>query len=185
MDQTRDIAVIVGSLRKESLNRKVAEALQALAPASLALEIVEIGQLPLYNQDYDEDSPESYIEFRRRITAADAVLFVTPEHNRSMPAAMKNAVDIGSRPYSKSVWNGKPAGVISASSSMQGGYGANHHLRQSLVGLNLYCMPHPETYLGQAERLFDPAGEPTETALALLRSFIDAYAQWVARFPAS
>ncbi|MBB5213812.1 NAD(P)H-dependent oxidoreductase [Parapusillimonas granuli] len=184
MDQPKDIAVIVGSLRKESINRKVAVALQALAPAGLALDIVEIGHLPLYNQDYDDDSPQSYVDFRRRIAAADAVLFVTPEHNRSMPAAMKNAVDIGSRPYSKSVWNGKPAGVISASPSMQGGFGANHHLRQSLVCLNLYCMPNPETYLGQAERLFDPAGQPTETARALLQNFIGAYAKWVAGFKA-
>lgn len=182
MNQTKDIAVIVGSLRKESINRKVAENLVALAPDSLALEIVEIGHLPLYNQDYDDDSPEAYGRFRQRIARADGLIFATPEHNRSMPAAMKNAVDIGSRPYSKSVWGGKPAAIISASPSMQGAFGASQHLRLSLTCLNIYCMPNPETYLGQADKLFDPAEALTETGRALLKNFIDAYAQWVARF---
>lgn len=182
VNQTKDIAVIVGSLRKESINRKVAENLVALAPDSLALEIVEIGHLPLYNQDYDDDSPEAYGRFRQRIARADGLIFATPEHNRSMPAAMKNAVDIGSRPYSKSVWGGKPAAIISASPSMQGAFGASQHLRLSLTCLNIYCMPNPETYLGQADKLFDPAGALTETGRALLKNFIDAYAQWVARF---
>lgn len=182
MGQTKQIAVIVGSLRKDSINRKVAQGLIQLAPASLSMEIIEIGQLPLYNQDYDEDSPAPYVEFRNRIAAADGVLFATPEHNRSMPAAMKNAVDIGSRPYGKSVWNAKPGAIISASPSMQGAYGATQHLRQSLTCLNIYCMPNPETYLSQADKLFDPAGEMTETGKALLGRFIEAYAGWMQRF---
>ncbi|MGB3288090.1 MAG: NADPH-dependent FMN reductase [Burkholderiaceae bacterium] len=182
MSQVKSIAVIVGSLRKDSINRKVAQGLIQLAPESLSMEIVEIGQLPLYNQDYDADSPAPYTEFRNQIAAVDGVLFVTPEHNRSMPAAMKNAVDIGSRPYGKSVWNGKPAGVISASPSMLGGYGASQHLRQSLVCLNVYAMPNPETYLGQGDKLFDPAGELTETGQSLLKRYIESYAKWVARF---
>lgn len=180
--QSKDIAVIVGSLRRDSINRKVAQGLVELAPDTLALEIVEIGQLPLYNQDYDEDSPQEYVDFRQRIASADGVLFATPEHNRSMPAAMKNAIDIGSRPYSKSVWNGKPGAVISASPSLQGAYGATQHLRASLAGLNIYCMANPETYLSQADKLFDPAGALTETGRALLKQFIDAYAQWIAHF---
>lgn len=182
MSQTKDIAVIVGSLRKDSINRKVAENLVTLAPDSLALEIIDIAHFPLYNQDYDDDSPEAYGQFRARIAAADGVIFATPEHNRSMPAAMKNAVDIGSRPYSKSVWSAKPAAVISASPSMQGAFGASQHLRQSLTCLNLYCMPNPETYLGQADKLFDPANAITETGRALLKNFIDAYARWINRF---
>ncbi|NGM87823.1 NAD(P)H-dependent oxidoreductase [Parapusillimonas sp. SGNA-6] len=182
MGQTKQIAVIVGSLRKESINRKVAQGLMQLAPASLSMELIEIGQLPLYNQDYDDDSPDAYVDFRNKIAASDAVLFVTPEHNRSMPAAMKNAVDIGSRPYGKSVWNAKPGAIISASPSLQGAYGATQHLRQSLTCLNIYCMPNPETYLSQADKLFDPAGEMTETGKALLRRFIEAYASWVQRF---
>jgi chromate reductase len=180
--QSKQIAVIVGSLRKDSINRKVAQGLIQLAPASLSMELIEIGQLPLYNQDYDDDSPAAYVQFRNKIAAADGVLFATPEHNRSMPAAMKNAVDIGSRPYAKSVWNAKPGAIISASPSMQGAYGATQHLRQSLTCLNIYCMPNPETYLSQADKLFDPAGEMTETGQALLSRFIEAYASWIQRF---
>ncbi|WP_073101634.1 NADPH-dependent FMN reductase [Pollutimonas bauzanensis] len=179
MNDIKNIAVIVGSLRKDSINRKVAQALIDMAPAFLNLEIVEIGHLPLYNQDFDADSPAAYIEFREKIASMDGVLFATPEHNRSMPAAMKNAIDIGSRPYSKSIWNAKPGAVISASPSLQGGFGANHHLRQSLMCLNVYCMANPETYLSQADKLFDPAGEVTETGRALLKLFIDRYAEWV------
>lgn len=178
MNEIKDIAVIIGSLRKDSINRKVAHALVALAPPSLKLDIVEIGHLPLYNQDYDADSPAVYTEFRQRILQADGVLFVTPEHNRSMPAAMKNAVDIGSRPPSKSVWSTKPGAVISASPSMQGGFGANHHLRQSLMCLNIYCMANPETYLSQADKLFDASGTLSEIGSSRLSKFIDAYAEW-------
>jgi chromate reductase len=182
VSQAKNIAVLVGSLRAQSFNRKVANALAQLAPPSLALGIVEIGQLPLYNQDYDDASPAAYTEFRQEIAAADGVLFVTPEHNRSMPAAMKNALDIGSRPYGQSVWAGKPGAVISASPSSQGGFGANHHLRQSLVCLNVSAMPSPETYLSHADKLFDEQGAPTDIARTLLKGFIDAYANWIARF---
>jgi len=181
MSQSKRIAVIVGSLRTGSINRRVANTLIGLAPDSLAPSIVEIGHLPLYNQDYDADSPAAYTEFRATIAAADGLLFVTPEHNRSVPAALKNALDIGSRPASKSVWGGKPGGVVSASPSAQGGFGANHHLRQSLTCLNIYTMQAPETYLGQADKLFD-GDEPTETGRGLLQRFIDVYAQWVSKF---
>lgn len=133
MTETRDVAVLVGSLRKQSINRKLANALGQLAPASLKLSEIEIGQLPIYNQDSDEAPPAVWTSFRERIRAADAVLFVTPEHNRSVPAALKNALDIGSRPYGRSAWNGKPGAVVSASPGAIGGFGANHHLRQSLV----------------------------------------------------
>jgi chromate reductase len=153
-----------------------------MAPSELSLELVEIGHLPLYNQDYDADSPEAYTEFRRVIAAADGLLFATPEHNRSMPAAMKNAVDIGSRPPSKNVWSGKPGAIFSASPSMLGGFGANTHLRQSLTCLNIYCMPNPETYLSQADKLFEPTGEVTEKGHSLLQRFMDAYVLWLQRF---
>jgi chromate reductase, NAD(P)H dehydrogenase (quinone) len=131
MSAVRDVAVFVGSLRKESINRKLAKALAELAPSSLKLEIVEIGQLPLYSQDDDQNPPQAYTEFRARVKAADAVLFVTPEYNRSVPGVLKNALDVASRPYGQSAWNGKPGAVISASPSAIGGFGANHHLRQS------------------------------------------------------
>lgn len=179
MEQRKRIAVIVGSLRKASFNRKAANALVAMAPDSLTLEIVEIGDLPLYNQDYDDDPPAPYGVFRDRIRAADGVLFITPEHNRSMPAAMKNALDIGTRPPSDNVWNGKPGAVISASPSLQGGFGASHHLRQSLVNLNVVCMPKPEVYLSQAHELFDDQGQPTPRCQEFLQKFIDGYARWI------
>jgi len=180
MSAVRDVAVIVGSLRKDSINRKVAHALVELAPPSLKLEIVEIGQLPLYNQDSDQDPPQAYLDFRARVKAADAVLFVTPEHNRSVPAAMKNAIDVGSRPYGGSAWDGKPAAVISASPSAVGGFGANHHLRQSLVWLNVPAMPQPEAYVGGADKLFDASGNLINFATrSFLQNFIEAFAKWI------
>lgn len=180
MDNTRTVAVIVGSLRKDSINRKVARALVGLAPAELALEIVEIGDLPLYNQDGDGDPPPAWTRFRDRIRAADAVLFVTPEHNRSVPAALKNAIDVGSRPYGKSVWAGQPAAVVSASPGAIGGFGANHHLRQSLVFLNMPAMAQPEAYLGGADKLFDAAGAlANEGTRQFLRDFMQAFDAWV------
>ncbi len=181
MSAVRDIAVFVGSLRKESLNRKLAKALAELAPSSLKLEIVEIGQLPLYNQDFDEDPSSVYVEFRARVRAADGVLFVTPEYNRSVPGALKNALDVASRPYGQSAWNGKPGAVISASPGASGGFGANHHLRQSLVFLNVPAMQQPEAYIGGADKLFDASGKlASDGTRKFLQQFIEAFANWVA-----
>jgi chromate reductase, NAD(P)H dehydrogenase (quinone) len=181
MEQTRTVAVIVGSLRKDSINRKVANALAELAPASLKLGIVEIGDLPIYNQDGDANPPVEWTQFRERIRVTDAALFVTPEHNRSVPAALKNALDIGSRPYGKSVWNGKPGAVVSASPGAIGGFGANHHLRQSLVFLNVPTMPQPEAYLGGADKFFDAQGRlANEGTRKFLQDFMQAFAAWIA-----
>ena len=157
-DPTYRIAVLVGSLRKGSLNRKLALALIAMAPPTLALKIVEIGELPLYNQDTDEAPPATWTDFRKTIAAADAVLFVTPEYNRSMPGALKNAIDVGSRPYGKSAWEGKPCGVVSCSPGAIGGFGANHHLRQALVFLDMPVMQQPEMYIGGVDKLIDADG---------------------------
>lgn len=141
MSKVYTIAVLVGSLRKESINRKVALALAELAPANLTLNIVEIGDLPLYNEDIDAGAPPAaYSTFRQQVSSSDAVLFVTPEYNRSVPAPLKNAIDVGSRPYGKSAWSGKPGAIISVSPGAIGGFGANHHLRQSLVFLDVPCM---------------------------------------------
>ena len=180
MSKTRDVAVFVGSLRKESINRKVANALVELAPATLKLRIIEIGHLPIYNQDGDENPPAAWTEFRERIRTADAVLFVTPEHNRSVPAALKNALDVGSRPYGKSAWDGKPGAVVSASPSGIGGFGANHHLRQSLVFLNVPAMPQPEAYLGGADKYFGADGKfANDGTRKFLESFMQAYGSWI------
>ena len=182
MSKTRDVAVIVGSLRKESFNRKLANVLVAMAPAPLKLEIVEIRQLPLYNQDDDANPPAASAAFKERVQKADAVLFVTPEYNRSVPGVLKNAIDIASRPYGKSAWNGKPGAVISVSPGAIGAYGANHHLRQSLVFLNVPAMPQPEAYLGNAAKLFDESGKLIDdTARDFLAKFLQAFAQWIER----
>ena len=181
MDKIHDVAVIVGSLRKGSLNRHVANALAGLAPATLKLSIIEIGHLPIYNQDDDESPPASWTEFRDRIKAADAVFFVTPEHNRSVPAALKNALDVGSRPYGKNVWSGKPGAVVSASPGSIGGFGANHHLRQSLVFLNVPAMAQPEAYIGGADKLFDANGKlANDGTRKFLQDVMQAYAAWIA-----
>ena len=180
MDKTHNVAVIVGSLRKDSINRKVANALAELAPRALKLGVVEIGQLPIYNQDGDENPPAEWIEFRERIRAADAVLFVTPEHNRSVPAALKNAIDVGSRPYGKSAWSGKPGAVVSASPGGIGGFGANHHLRQSLVFLNVPVMTQPEAYIGGADKMFDANGRLiNDGTRKFLQGFMQAYDAWI------
>jgi chromate reductase len=180
MSQTRRIAVIVGSLRQGSLNRSTALALSRLAPESLALEIVEIGDLPLYNQDFDDAPPEHWRRFRETIRGYDGVLFVTPEYNRGLPAVLKNAVDVGSRPYGHSVWSGKPAAVVSVSPGGLGGFGANHQLRQSLVFLDMPVLQQPEAYFGGAGGYFDESGELVNDATReVMQRFIDAYAAWV------
>ncbi len=179
-----NIAVIVGSLRAASFTRRVAEAMIRLAPGGIAYEIVEIGQLPLYNQDLDtpERTPPAWIEFRDRIRPFRAVLFATPEHNRSMPAALKNALDVGSRPYGKSVWDAKPAGIVSVSPGAVGGFGANHHLRQSLVFLNMPAMPQPEAYIGHAADLVaDDYTVKVEGSRAFLANFMKAFETFVGK----
>ena len=144
------IAILVGSLRKDSINRKIARSVCAIRGDNLECSMVEIGDLALYNQEYDgsPDEPASYRAFRDKIAAADGVLFCTPEYNRGVPGVLKNAVDVGSRPYGSSVWNAKPAAIISASPGAIGGFGANHQLRQACVFLNMPVMQHPEAYLG-------------------------------------
>ena len=180
MKNTYNIAVIVGSLRQGSHSRQLAHALGELAPDSLKLDVVEIGHLPHYNQDFDESPPPSFTAFRERIKSADAVLFVTPEYNRSVPGVLKNALDIGSRPYGQSAWDGKPGAVVSASIGPLGGFGASHHLRQSLVCLNVPTMAQPEAYIGGVAQLIDANGtladERTRHALA---KCMQAFAAWV------
>jgi chromate reductase len=178
----KKIAVLVGSLRKESFNRKMAKNLISRAPESLKLEIIEIGGLPLYNQDLDDDPPAAWSGFREQLTKFDGFLFVTPEYNRSIPGVLKNAIDVGSRPYGKSVWNGKPGAVITVSPGSIGGFGANHHLRQSLVFLNVPTMQQPEAYIGGAAKLFDESGNLANDSIKeFAQKLIEAFAEWVQR----
>jgi chromate reductase len=178
---THNVAVIIGSLRKDSLTRKVALALPAVAPPSLKLEIVEIGGLALYNPDLDtETPPPEWVAFRQRIAKADAAVFATPEYNRSVPGVLKNAIDVGSRPYGKSVWAKKPAAVISVSPGALAAFGANHHLRQMLVFLDMPAMQQPEMYIGHAAPMFDASGKLTsDSTRDFLTKGMAAFASWI------
>lgn len=177
------VAVFVGSLRKESYNLKTARAMMAVAPESLTLELVDISSLPMFNEDLEANPPREWEVLREQIRAADAFLFFTPEYNRSVPAVLKNAIDVGSRPYGENSWDGKPGGVVSVSIGNISGFGASHHLRQSLVFVNVATMAQPEAYIGGASELFNESGELTnESTRGFLKTYIEAFAQWVDNF---
>ena len=175
------IAILIGSLREESINRKIALSVADFTKSMFDSRIVEIGDLPLYNEDIDANPPPQYSRFRDEIAPADGILFVTPEYNRGLPAAMKNALDVGSRPYGHSVWDKKPAAIISASPGPIGGFGANHQLRQSCVFLNMPVMQQPEAYLGQATAdKFEESGRLRDGPLKdFVMGLATAFAGWV------
>ncbi|HEY4242758.1 MAG TPA: NAD(P)H-dependent oxidoreductase [Kofleriaceae bacterium] len=179
------IAVLVGSLRKDSFTRKVAQAIGELAP-DLTFDFVEIGALPHYNQDLETATPPpEWTTFRDRMRPAQGVLFATPEYNRSVPGVLKNAIDVGSRPYGKSIWSGKPGAIVSVSPGALGAFGANHHLRQSLVFLDVPCMQQPEAYVGNAASLFDAHGKLANDATKdFLSKFAAAFTHWVGKHAA-
>jgi chromate reductase len=177
------IAIIVGSLREGSINRKVARSICALRGDNLDCSMVEIGDLPLYNQDFDSlaQQPEQYLRFREQVRSADGILFVSPEYNRGIPGVLKNAIDVGSRPYGQSVWDKKPAAVVTASPGSIGGFGSNHQIRQSCVFLNMPVMQQPEAYLGHvSDDSFDQAGCLKDGPLKdLITGLAHAFADWV------
>lgn len=180
---SKKIGILVGSLRKASYTRAIAEELSSQLPEGYEAEFVRIDHLPLFNQDDDDEgrTPESHAAFRRRIEGFDAFIFATPEHNRSFPAALKNALDIASRPYGANKWDGKPALIVSVSPGAIGGFGANHHLRQVLSFLNVQPVQQPEAYIGSVESLLDAQGRvKTDQTRAYLRSLAEALA---ARLP--
>lgn len=178
---SRSVAVIVGSLRKESFSLKLAKSLAALAP-SLTFDVVTLNGLSFYNQDLEVTPPADWVAFRDRIRKADAVLFITPEYNRSVPGVLKNAIDVGSRPYGQSVFDGKPGGVISNSPGALGGFGANHHLRQSLTFLNIAILQQPEAYVGGIGDAFDADGGLVKESLRdFLKQYLSAFEGWVDR----
>lgn len=174
------IAVLVGSLRKESFNLKTAKALMEIAPESLTLELINIADLPMFNEDLEATPPAEWVKFKEQISAADGLLFLTPEYNRSVPAVLKNAIDVGSRPYGQNSWDGKPGAVVSVSIGNISGFGANHHLRQSLTFVNVPAMAQPEAYIGGAAALFDDNGKLTnESTKGFLTNFMTAFEKWV------
>jgi chromate reductase, NAD(P)H dehydrogenase (quinone) len=183
MPVERAVAVLVGSLRRESFNRKAAKAVAELAPPHLKFEFLQIGDLPPYNEDAEGDqAPELWTAFRKEVREADAILFATPEYNRSVPGVLKNAIDVASRPYGKGALLNKPAAVMSVSIGQIGGFGANHHLRQMLAYLNMPTLGQPELYLGPAAQLFGEGGEILKDATRdFLKQFVNAFAEWIER----
>jgi chromate reductase len=176
----RKVAVLVGSLRKDSINRKLAVAIAKLAPERFTFQHLEIGDLPLYNQDRDNDMPEQAQRLKREVAAADALLFVTPEYNRSIPGVLKNALDTASRPYGKNAFAKKPGAVIGASGGGIGTSMAQQHLRNVLAYLDVPTLNQPEAYIQYTENLVDAGGTITdEKKRAFLQSWVDAYVAWV------
>lgn len=176
------IGVFVGSLRKASYSRAIASFVSSLAPEYLQMHMVDLSDLPMYNQDLDDEGrpPEAWIKFREEVQPLDGYLFVTPEYNRSVPAVLKNALDVGSRPYGKSVWNGKAGGIISVSPGQLSAFGANHHLRQSMVFLNILLLQQPEAYLGNVTSILNEKGEVVnESTKEFLQKYMDAFVRWV------
>ncbi|PVW14656.1 NADPH-dependent FMN reductase [Marixanthomonas spongiae] len=174
------IAVVVGSLRKESFNLKTAKEMMAMAPDSLSMELLDISGLPWFNEDLEENPPKEWVALREKIRDADGLLFFTPEYNRSVPGVLKNALDVGSRPYGENSWDGKPAGIVSVSIGAISGFGANHHLRQSLVFVNVPTMAQPEAYIGGAADLFDDNGKLTnDSTKDFLKTYLEVFEKWV------
>lgn len=179
----KKIAVLIGSLRKESVNRKIANELIRLSSDGLDMEIVEIGNLQHYNEDTDENPPQQWTDFREKIKSSDGVLFVSPEYNRTIPGVLKNALDVGSRPYGSSVWQGKPGAVVTGSPSGIGGAMANHNIRQAVVFLDVPMMQQPEAYIGNAFEIWKEDGKTVvEKTEQIFQKFIDAYEKWVNNF---
>lgn len=176
------VAVIVGSLRKDAFSLRTANALAQLAPSSLKLEIVTLHGLSFFNQDFEANPPADWVAFRDKVKAASAVLFVTPEYNRSIPGVLKNAIDVGSRPYGKSVFNGKPVGIIGTSPGAHGGVSAVKHLQQILPGISGPIMQQPETYLGMLGDAFDEKGDLVKDSLRdFLKQYLSAFEGWIGR----
>ena len=175
------VALIVGSLREGSYSRAVAMAVKDLAAPGLDLIPIEIGDLPRYNPDLEAAVPAPWARFRQAVEETTAVLFVTPEYNRSIPGALKNALDVGSRPYGHSVWQAKPAAIVSVSPGAIGAFGANHHLRQPLVFLNMPTMQQPEAYIGNVEALLEDGVLKNGGTRDFLKTFAEAFADWIGK----
>jgi len=176
------VGIVVGSLRRDSINRKLAQALTRLAPAHLQFHFLEMGQLPLYNQDDDAQPHPTAVQFKKEVSDSQALLFVTPEYNRSIPGVLKNALDHASRPYGKNAWAGKPAGVIGASIGSIGSALAQQHLRNVLAYLDVPTLGQPEAFIHVKDDFFDAQGGiANEGNRAFLQAWVDAYVAWITR----
>lgn len=179
----KTIGVIVGSLRKESVNKSIANYITSVIPKEYEVKFINISDIDMFNQDLEENPPESWTRLREEVKSSDAYLFFTPEYNRSVPAVLKNVLDVASRPYGQNVWASKPAGIVSVSIGGISGFGANHHLRQSLTFLDVYPLQQPEAYIGNAMELLDDNGVlVNENTKNFLKSYVDAYIAWIEKF---
>lgn len=176
------VGLVIGSLRKASYSRRVAQALGELAPTGMALNELAYGDLPLYNGDLEADTPKPWLRLRAEVLASDALLFVVPEYNRSIPGGVKNAIDVASKPTGKNCWSGKPALVISQSTGPLGGLAGSYALKQALAAVNAATMPHPEVYLGRIATLFDGEGPMVSDTREFLRGVLANYETWIRRF---
>lgn len=180
---TKKIGIFVGSLRKGSFSKSVAKAIAGLFPEDFETVFIDLSGLEMYNQDWDDEGTPTtaWTAFREEVKTLDGVVFVTPEYNRSVPAVLKNALDVGSRPYGESVWDKKPGLVVSVSPGAVSAFGANHHLRQSLVFLNVPTLQQPEAYIGNVVNLINEDGTIVEGTMGFLKSIVDAYVDFFNR----
>lgn len=178
-----DVGLICGSLRKDSFSKKLGEQIIKISPNELSINFIDISLLDLYNEDRDMEDPrpKSWEHFRNDTSKKKGIIFVTPEYNRSIPGALKNAIDVGSRPYGKNIWAKKPSGIISISQGALGGFGANQHIRQSLSCLDVPLLHYPEAYIGNIQKIFDEKGNSTESMIKFLQSFMVAYQVFLKR----
>lgn len=179
----KTIGIIVGSLRKQSFNKSIANYVASVIPDEYQVKFIDIGDVDMFNQDLEDNPPASWTRLREDVKSSDAYLFFTPEYNRSVPAVLKNVLDVASRPYGQNVWAHKPAGVVSVSMGAMGGFGANHHLRQSLSFLDVYPLQQPEAYIGNVMGVLDDKGNVVnEDTKNYLKSYVDAFLSWINKF---
>ena len=179
----KKVALIVGSLRKESFNRKVANEFIRLAPENLKLEIVEIKELSFFNEDIENNPPQEWTDYKKELENADAFIFVSPEYNRTIPGVLKNAMEIGARPPKENSWKGKPGAVVTVSPGLIGGLGANQTIREAAVSLNIPMMQQPEAYIGQIkDKLMEDAVTVNEKTEKFMKTFLEAFEIWINRF---
>lgn len=179
----KTIGIIVGSLRKDSFNKSIANYVSSVFPEDYEVKFIDISNVAMFNQDLEDNPPTSWIKLREEVASSDGFLFFTPEYNRSIPAVLKNALDVASRPYGQSVWGGKPAGIVSVSLGAISGFGANHHLRQVLTFLDVYTLQQPEAYIGNVMALLDESGNlSNEGTKEFLKSFVSAFVKFSEKF---
>lgn len=179
----KTIGIVVGSLRKGSFNKSIANYVASLLPAEYEAKFIDISDVDLFNEDLEANSPAAWTRLREEVKASDAYLFFTPEYNRSVPAALKNALDVASRPYGQNVWAHKPAGIVSVSMGSIAAFGANHHLRQTLTFLDVYPLQQPEAYIGNVTSVLDEKGNVVnEGTQNFLKTYVDAFTSWVEKF---